>query len=98
MTSIDSTQETDMMASAPLSAFLLSLMKCSVFKAKAEAVGSQQQIDKDMANSVRKKRVADRALEVEMAKRPRVPPVAQKFHDAMKELEQAVDELLLPCP
>ncbi|KAK1573477.1 uncharacterized protein LY79DRAFT_662755 [Colletotrichum navitas] len=45
---------------------------CSISKANAEAIGSQQQIDKDMALLVRRKRVADRALEAGRAKRPRV--------------------------
>ncbi|KAI8207837.1 hypothetical protein K4K52_001918 [Colletotrichum sp. SAR 10_76] len=69
----------------------------SLSKAKADAVGYQEEIEKEMASSVRRKRVADRALGAEMKKRPRVAEAAQKLCDALRELEHAVEEALPPC-
>lgn len=69
----------------------------SISKAKADAVGHQEEIEKEMASSVRRKRVADRALGAEMKKRPRVAEAAQKLRDALQELENAVKEPLPPC-
>ncbi|KAF3798306.1 hypothetical protein GCG54_00015289 [Colletotrichum gloeosporioides] len=69
----------------------------SISKAKADAVGHQERIEKEMASSVRRKRVADRALVAEMKKRPRVAEAAQKLCDALRELENAVEEPLPPC-
>ncbi|KAF4895286.1 hypothetical protein CGCVW01_v013940 [Colletotrichum viniferum] len=69
----------------------------SISKAKADAVGHQKEIEKEMASSVRRKRVADRALGAEMKKRPRVAEAAQKLRDALQELENAVKEPLPPC-
>ncbi|KAJ5017178.1 hypothetical protein K4K57_009523 [Colletotrichum sp. SAR 10_99] len=69
----------------------------SISKAKADAVGHQEEIEKKMASSVRRKRVADRALGAEMKKRPRVAEAAQKLCDALQELENAVEKPLPPC-
>ncbi|KAF4860589.1 hypothetical protein CGCSCA1_v015071 [Colletotrichum siamense] len=69
----------------------------SLSKVKADAVGYQEEIEKEMASSVRRKRVADRALGAEMKKRPRVAEAAQKLCDALRELEHAVEEALPPC-
>ncbi|KAF5482881.1 hypothetical protein CGCF413_v015499 [Colletotrichum fructicola] len=69
----------------------------SISKAKADAMGHQEEIEKEMASSVRRKRVADRALGAEMKKRPRVAEAAQKLRDALQELENAVEEPLPPC-
>ncbi|KAK1960046.1 hypothetical protein LY78DRAFT_696642 [Colletotrichum sublineola] len=69
---------------------------CSISKANAEAIGLQQQIDKDMALLVWRKRVADRALEAGRAKRPRVREAVKNLRDALQALQKASKEPLLP--